>query len=225
MRRIVHVAGLGFNEQGRIAYVIQNRGGQKLVLVHSKENLDDAIRVQEDLQKHGAFEVELICVDPWDYHDVLQKVIEVAIRHHKDDLRFNPSLGTRVMTSALFVAANFTGSPVHLVKEEKGIATDVIDIYPVQRQTLSAIKKHILETLKAHESTGIESIMKLARLVKRSNASVSHHVDELSMWGYVETKREDRKVLVKITGLGAAVLRMAELWKKREKTKRNRRKG
>ncbi len=214
--RVVHIASLGHKEQGRIAYVLQKRGGEKVILVHTPETAGDADHVIKDiLQQHGSYEVEKVCVDGWNYHDVLCKVVEVALRHSDCKLRFNPSLGTRVMTAALITVANFTGSVVYLVKEANEKAVGVIDIYPIQKQSLSPIKKDILEELDKRKAEGIASIGKLAQLVGRSMGSVSGHITQLEKWGYVRTQSENKSRHVWITGLGSAVLRMSKQWKNR----------
>ncbi len=214
----VHLATLGFNEQGRIKYVLSKKGGDKLFLFYSNETKPDLARVSAEIRRSGSWDVEPILVDAWEYHDVLYKVVKVVVDNYNNEILFNPSLGTRVMTAALFAAANFTRSSVYLVKEDRAQnPIDIIEIEPVQRQTLSAPKKRVLEALTKAGDSGFSSMGALAKKVSLSRSAVSDHVKSFTSWGYTRTIEEKKEKQIYITPLGGVILEMAKLWSKKEK--------
>ncbi len=208
----VIIASLGLREQGRIQYVMDKRMGDYLILIHSEENRTDALEIRDAIKSRGNFGVDLSQVNPWDYHEILRSTLNAVYEHHEDNIGFNPSLGTRVMSAALFFAAGFLGSVVYLVKEEKERATEVIDLYPIHRKTLTKPKNSLLSSLVDAGDKGYPSIIELANSVGMSRSSGTDHITMLERWGYVTTAGSFSKQ-VHITPLGMTVLKLAERWK------------
>ncbi|MBD3408474.1 MAG: hypothetical protein GF411_20290 [Candidatus Lokiarchaeota archaeon] len=211
MRNVI-IASLGLEQQKRIQYVMDKRKGDCLILLHSIENKEDAETIEQEFKDRGKFDIELIPVNPYDYHEILRKTLDAAYNYPNDNIAFNPSLGTRIMSAALFFAANFLESKVYLVKEKDGEAVDVVDIYPIHRKKLTAPKKAILQSLVDVGDEGYPSIITLAHSVGKSRSSGTDHVQHLEKWGYVETSNSSPKQ-VQITLLGKTVLKLAERWK------------
>ncbi len=216
----VHIASLGFNEQGRILYVLRKIGGSKVVIIHSKETEQDAKAISAEIRSKAPWDAKEVLVDAWDYYDVLHKTVNVCLEHYGKELCFNPSLGTRVMTTALFTVANFTSSNAYLVKEDgQGNSVDVIKIDPVQRQLLNTAKKRVLKTLDGAAEGGFATVGNLARAVGIRSGTTSDHVNDLEGWGYARTEPNGRRKRVYITPLGSAVLKMSKLWQKKNETR------
>ncbi len=125
------------------------------------------------------------------------------------------------MSAALYAAAAFTKSVLFLVKEDgRGRAVEVVNVFPITRQSLSAPKKRILAVLaerrraaKSEEEQWFPSMGALAKAVNLSRSSTSDHIKVLSDWGYVEVD-EGRPTRVRSKELGEAVLEMARKWKR-----------
>ncbi len=228
----VMIATLGRNEQGRIAFVMNRRGADALVIMCTRETHNDAERIRDEILEKGHMPIEIVQVEPWRFDDVLFKAVKTVNTYMLEqegqdndeevEFAFNPSLGTRIMSAALYAAAAFTKSVIHLVKEDgKGHAIDVVDVFPITREQLSPPKKRVLESLSSlkDERGNYEwcpSIGRLAKTVRLGMSATSDHVSTLHDWGYVETEKVGNTKKVRITKLGNAVLEMTRIWKAQE---------
>ncbi|MCF2136438.1 MAG: DUF6293 family protein [Candidatus Thorarchaeota archaeon] len=206
---------MGFHRTQRVDYVIRHFGGNKLVLLHSEDTKDNAEAVKEEIEK--AFTVELRPVDPWDYYDVLATALEIVLEHQGWEIRFNPSLGTRVMTAALVMAAAYINAKLYLVIEIQGEEKGVREIEPIKREKLQTPKRKILEKL--IEAGGcVESQKDLGSRMELGASSISRHVNMLRDWGYItkDPRTGSEKKGICITKLGRVVLGLSKHWKEND---------
>ena len=213
MGKVVHIATMGFHRTQRVDYVIRNCGGNKLVILHSDDTKENAEAVKADIEK--SFAVELRPVKPWDYYDILATALEVVYQHRDWEIRFNPSLGTRVMTAALVMAAAYVSAKMYLVIEVEGEEEGVIEIEPIKRETLQKPKKRILEKI-VQAGGCISSQKDLGSRMSLGASSISRHVNMLLDWGYIEKRKTDGtgKKEICITRLGRVVLELSKHWRK-----------
>ncbi len=215
-KRTVQIASLGLKEQQRIKIVLTARACDKLILLHTKDNADEARALLDEIGKTSIEQPEAVEVEPWDYTNVLAKTMEQAIKHKACRLSFNPSLGTRVMSVALFWAAMFTESPIHMVEERDGNPVDVITIHTIGRKKITGPKRRIMKALVLAGKDGVGKWKDLKPLlednlgVKADSPHISRHTKRLREWGYVEVDDTGRK---RITDLGKAVLEASEYWR------------
>ena len=209
-RKTIHIASLGFHRTQRVDYVIRHVGGNKLVILYSEQNFEQAEAVKDDICQ--TFTVELKKVDPWDYYDVLNKALEVVLDHFEWNIAFNPSLGTRVMTAALVMAAAYINAPIYLVVESDGEEKGIRKIKPIKREKLTAPKKKILETIISMGGK-IASAKELGTRVELGASTISGHLKDLREWRYISSKINQ----ISITNLGKTVFRLAKHWETRKK--------
>ncbi|MBS3793990.1 MAG: MarR family transcriptional regulator [Candidatus Thorarchaeota archaeon] len=206
----VQIATVGKHETGRLQFVLYRKESDKLIMLHTETTRTQAESIKEKVETR--LPVELVSVEPWDYHDVLGNALDAAYRNRACELRFNPSLGTRVMTSALIMAAMFTNSPVYLVKEEEGKPVDVVDVLPIRRTMLTQPKKNILNKLLS-ERDCVSSQRELGSRTSLAASTISGHVRDLEDAGYVNRSKGPEGNVICITDLGRIVLRVAQHWK------------
>ena len=215
-KRTVQIASFGLKQQQRIKVVITACACDKLVLLHTKDNADEAKALLDEIRKTSIEHPESVEVEPWDYTNVLAKAMEQAIKHKAWELNFNPSLGTRVMSVALFWAAMFTESPIHMVEEKDGQPVDVITIHTIGRQKITGPKRLIMKALILAGKDGVVRWKDLQPLLedklgaKMNIPNISRHTRHLREWGYVEAGDDGHK---RITDLGKAVFEASEYWR------------
>ena len=207
MRKRLHIATLGLYQNILVEYVIARRGADKIAIVYTEGNERDLAGIEGRLEDN-MIPVVSRKVPPWDYHEVLSGILEIVSDHEDYDIEYNISCGTRVMTTAAYLAALFTDSPVYFVmnpgKQQIG---DIIKVQPVSVALLSEPKKLILQRLE--ESGGvIDSQRELGSRADLKASSISKHLNSLEDAGYIIRSHHGRKTRVEITNLGRIVLNL-----------------
>lgn len=207
MRKRLHIATLGLYQNILVEYVITRRGADKVALIYTEGNEEDLVRIQQEIEGNM---VEVITrkVPPWDYHEVLSAILEIVSDHEDYEIEYNISCGTRVMTTAAYLAALFTDSSVYFVKSTtKDLVGDIIMVQPVSVALLSEPKKIILKKIEEAGGTiGSQSMLGSRADLKAS--SISKHLNVLEDAGYIIRTRQGRKTRVEITNLGRIVLNL-----------------
>ncbi|MFW9810793.1 MAG: DUF6293 family protein [Candidatus Thorarchaeota archaeon] len=203
----LHIATLGLYRNMLVEYVITKRGADKIAIIYTEKNEEE---LEQIIEHHETNRVPVISrkVPPWDYHEVLSTILEVVSEHEDYDIEYNISCGTRVMTSAAYLAALFTDSPVYFViNPDKENIGDVLKVQPISVSLLSEPKKKILRRLE--EIGGIaRSQRDLGSRVDLGASSISKHLNALHEAGYITRSQDGRKSSVEITNLGRIVLNL-----------------
>jgi len=207
LSRRLHIATLGLYQNILIEYVITRRGADKVAIIYTEGNEADLEGIQERLERKMT-PVIARKVPPWDYHEVLSTILEIVSEHEDYRIEYNISCGTRVMTTAAYLAALFTDSPVYFVMYPgKNKIGDIIKVQPVSVTLLSEPKKIILN--KIEESGGsIKSQRVLGRRTDLKASSISKHLKSLEDAGYIRRSHNGRKTMVETTNLGKIVLNL-----------------
>ncbi len=207
LNKRLHVATLGIYQNILIEYVITRRGADKVAIVYTEGNEEDLEGIQERL---GSKMVPVISrkVPPWDYHEVLSAILEIVSEHEDYSIEYNISCGTRVMTTAAYLAALFTDSPVYFVMYPgKNQIGDIIEIQPVSVTLLSESKRIILNKIEENGGS-IGSQRVLGKRTDLKASSISKHLKSLEDAGYIRRRHHGRKTEVEITNLGRIVLNL-----------------
>lgn len=218
MRKRLHVATLGLYYNLLVEHVIAKRGADKIAIIYTERNERDFDRIRKDNESKGV-PVVAKKVLPWDYHDVLSGILEIVSEHEGYDIEYNISCGTRVMTTAAYLAALFTDSPVFFVTnpDEEKIG-DIIMVEPFSVAMLTEPKRRILKRLE-EMGGATKSQRVLGSRTDLGASSISKHLNSLDAAGYITRRRSGRKTLVGLTNLGRIVLnlkthRRASVWSK-----------
>jgi len=207
MRKRLHIATLGLNQNILVEYVITRRGADKVALIYTDDNEEGLAATKQEIEDN-LVEVVAKKVSAWDYHGVLSAILEIVSDNEEYEIEYNISCGTPVMTSAAYLAALFTDSSVYFVKSTKKTPVgEIITVQPVSVALLSEPKKTILR--KIEEAKGsVESQSKLGTRADLKASSISKHLHALEDAGYIIRTRHGRKTRVEITNLGRIVLNL-----------------
>lgn len=207
LRRRLHVATLGLYQNILVEYVITRRGSDKVAIIYTEGNEEDLEGIQSRLEEKM---VPVIArkVPPWDYHEILSAILEIVSEHEGYSVEFNISCGTRIMTTAAYLAALFTDSPVYFVMNpDKDEIGDIIEVQPVSVTLLSEPKKTILRKLEELGGS-VDHQRVLGSRTELKASSVSKHLKSLEAAGYIRRGHHGRKTTVEITNLGRIVLNL-----------------
>ncbi len=212
------IATIGLYAHDRISFAIARRPVQKMVILHSKDprSHDAAKQLQSE---YGKEMVDLIEVDPWDFEALLITALDLPNKYPDFTPEYHIGLGTRVMTMALAISALFLGYEMYMViEDEEHTMRSIKLIRSLPLHPISPQKKLILTVLNDHPD-GIHGIRELVRAIRRlkeestddaiRDAEISNynkHVRDLAEWEFVSVNKKERKNLIKITNLGAAIL-------------------
>ena len=133
-----------------------------------------------------------------------RQALSIVAENEAYEIEYNISCGTRVMTSAAYLAALFTDSPVYFVKNVDDEIGDIIMVQPFSVALLSEPKKIILRKL--DEAGGkVDSQSELGSRADLKASSISKHLRTLEDAGYIIRTPHGRETKVEITNLGKIV--------------------
>jgi predicted transcriptional regulator len=207
MRKRLHIATLGLHQNILVEYVITRRGADKVAIIYTEDN-KEYLKGLEKRLKEKQVPVVSRKVPPWNYHEVLSEILEIVAEHEQYDIEYNMSCGTRIMTSAGYLAALFTDSPVYFVKdpgaEKKG---EIIKVQPISVALLTEPKKIILQRLEECGGS-VDTQRELGSRADLKASSISKHLNDLEDAGYIIRKDYGTKTRVEITNLGRIVFNL-----------------
>jgi len=207
MRKRLHIATLGLHQNILVEYVITRRGADKVAIIYTDENKEYLRGLEKRL---GEKQVPVISskVQPWEYYEVLSEILEIVAKHEDYNIEYNGSCGTRIMTSALYLAALFTDSPVYFVKDPGAeLKGDIIKVQPVSVALLTEPKKLILQKLEECGGS-VDTQRELGSRADLKASSISKHLNDLEDAGYIIRRDYGTKTRVEITNLGRIVFNL-----------------
>ncbi len=210
----LHIATLGLHANERVPHVVMNRGADKVVIIHSERNEEEAKDQVRDFVSSG-MNASCVRVNPWNYEEVLATIIRVIVEHPEyDEVELNGSCGTRVMTAATYMAAVLVNAPVWFVTDEPNpVNRRIIEARPVSISKLTEPKEMIFRRL-LDAGGHIDSQRELGSRTHLRAHSISKHLRELEDLRYIRRQRRGRTTSVDLTPLGEIVLRLKILRQK-----------
>lgn len=209
MSKRLHIATVGIHANERIDYVVTKKGADKIALVYSEKNAEDAESIRIMFVERGLKAVS-VKVEPWDYHCILARILEIAVDHLNYEIEYNVSCGTRVMTAAAHQAALLTDSKVYFILGDYDEQLDkIVDVQPISVIVLTEPKRNILARIDALKGQ-VSSQKELGSRTRLKVSSVSKHLRELEDSGYITRERCGRATSVRLTGLGRVILKLKQ---------------
>ncbi len=207
----LHIATLGLHANERIEHMVMKRGADKVVLFYTERNKDEVKEFVSRFSRAG-IPTETVIIPPWDFQMILAKILETIVENEEyDEIEFNASCGTRVMTAASYVAAVHSDAMLLVISEdETTVLKEIIEIQPFSKITLTRPKRRILEQLVELGGT-VYSQKELGTRAELEASSISRHVRDLEQVGNITRKRMGRQKLISITPLGRIVLRTRQI--------------
>ena len=199
----------------------------KLILVLGQnpnlEGESKVIKIAEELEEifSKIMDVEKIYVDKENIFEASQTILEKILEETKADhaVQINISGSLRQMAIACYIASLVSNTPIYSVLpkydqefREIGIKEiHSIPFFPIKE--LSKGNMQILEIL--NETERVESIEQLVTLIytdvtknnmNQLRAKISYYLKELEEDGFIQKKREGKKVTIELTALGKIYL-------------------
>jgi len=198
-----------------VEYVLAKRGADKIAIIYTEQNEDYLTELLLRLESNRVPVITKM-VPPWDYHKVLSAIYEIISKHEDHSIEYGISCGTRVMTSAAYLAAFFTDSPVFFVKNPYPDEIEgIIEVKPFSQSILTAPKRKILNGLES-QGGSVNSQKDIGSRVELGAGSISRHVKDLCSAGYVCRKKIGTTNTIEITDLGKIVRNLKAFRKKRK---------
>jgi len=186
----------------------------KVYLLTGEKYLDNSRTLREQLKNLG-IEVEIREIDPFDYRDVVDTIMDIALIHKNDNIFINVTGGTNLMAGAATTTSFFIGAVAYYVLDKryvkKPIGELVIEI-PSPKQPLyydiNKSQREIMENLMNMEKKGTaNSVQVLGDKMNMYPQKIHYHIKELSKKNLVKTTQEGRVTKVEITPVGNLYLR------------------
>ncbi|TXT54953.1 MAG: hypothetical protein BAJATHORv1_50206 [Candidatus Thorarchaeota archaeon] len=219
MKQAVQIVPLESENEAIIRSLVWQRRCNYLVLVHDHELRELALNIKGEFDSLA--DTTTCQVQPFDYHDILANLLEIALIYRDYDLHFSPCTKNQIMVVAFSMAAQFSNSRLHLLSQQSThskLPVQILDLTLVTRQKLTEPKKNILKQLLDECGGHVKSLRELGTRAELAASSISEHIRDLIEAGYVQVKRTGRTKTTWITQLGKVILRIAQQWQDNDMT-------
>ncbi len=159
----IHIAPLLYTPEP-IMKGIPAAGNVDLVylLIEKDKNEDSLDKVKEYCENSG-FPYETVCIDPFNYMDVILAIKEIYNKHYGDDNVFTINItgGTKIESAGACVAAHFISAEmIYVIKTDEGAASDAIVRIPappkVNPEDICEDGRHMLQILLKECRPGVD---------------------------------------------------------------------
>jgi len=212
----IHVATLGHDmktdtaNKGPIIEAIQKYPSiAKLYLLCSHES--DVAETKKDLAIFRTLVIEGRKIYPFDFSDIIGTIVEInrMERRLNPDARFfiNVTGGTKVMSCAALVGANYIGATAYYVKGEDGQS---IELSPpkIPPESLTELQQKIVKLLDGFEEGMMQT--KIGQELGTNAQKINYNCKSLQRSGYLEIgsdKDDGRATRIRLTPMGKMALR------------------
>ncbi len=184
----------------------------QLLLVFTRNQLEHAEYIMNKFSTLGIPTIP-IRVTPSDFANTLSSILRALDNQTLDkyQVEFSVISGSTNMTLAASVAAAIIKASI-LCNEENDIF-EISEIWPAELVNLTHKKREILSFLESYNSSVYQK--DISKETGICQSSVSRHVQDLELAGYVTRVRIARKKHVQITELGSTILHHKQIRKRR----------
>ena len=204
------VAWLG--KPSTVERIAIRRRVDQLLLVFTRNHLENAEYIMDKFSTLG-IPIIPIRVTPSDFANTLSSILRALDNQTLDKyhVEFSVISGNTIMTLAASVAAAIVKASI-LCNEENDIF-EISEIWPAELVNLTHKKREILSFLESYDSAVYQK--DISKETGICQSSVSRHIHDLELAGYVTRVRIARKKHVQITELGSTILHHKQLRKRR----------
>lgn len=206
----IHVALLG--KRKTIEHLAIRRSIDEMIIVFSNEKREIAENLIEQFSNLGIV-IKPVIVVPTDFNNILASIL-LALDNRKFDeqqIEFSITSEHCIMTLAACVAAAIVKASVICAMGSETL--HLTEVWPSELVNLTHKKREILEYLETYDSPITQK--EISRNTGIRQSSISRHLRDLELAGYIERNRVARIKQVQITDLGAAILHHKQLRKRR----------
>ncbi len=184
----------------------------QLLLVFTRNQLEHAENIMNKFSTLG-IPIIPIRVASSDFANTLSSILKALDSQTLDkyQVEFSVTSGNTIMTLAASIAAAIVKASI-LCNEENDII-EISEIWPAELVNLTHKKREILSFLESYSSTVFQK--DISKETGICQSSISRHVHDLELAGYVTRVRIARKKHVQITDLGSTILHHKQIRKRR----------
>lgn len=212
----------------KTAPVFQGMGDfnpDKVVLVNSRKSIDMADgthdygdtehEIRKALDIAGLTDIETLVVEPYDYHDVYNKVKDLTSNEKENHpgcrFRINMTMGTHVMAAAVCAVAYVTHSELCYVKRAEYNASrkDELVMIDIENQDELAKLKKLEKTMEVFKTilSGKSRNEDLRAALKMGKSTLSYHISILKEHGLIMNQKSARNQVWVITKKGEETIK------------------
>lgn len=219
----VHICPIGFYPEPVLAVFRSNLPCDKFYLLYNdhKEVLSAMATVEDAMNRVGQKNIEKICVDPYNYSDVIAKVLNIRHKEKKKnpntDFYINFTSGTNIVAGACCSASYFIGATLYYVMDIRQFpemsAKDLIKIIPVPKipdvEKFKPFTKTLLITIcEKEEGITMSELSKVSG--GASPQKLNHYLTKFIESGLITKKKNGKNTIVLPTEQGKMFSSWAE---------------
>jgi len=206
-----HIATIGHSKDP-IMLGIRAFSIDKLVLLYTK-NEDSISNSKEICEQMNEMKIicERILIDPFDFNDIVLKILKISENNIKDAIYVNITGGTKIMASSAMLAGYILGLNVYYflddrldVNKKKPIKELLVEL-PVPKisfRDLDQIQKKIISLISEYGGTleRVNSVVHEKFQIPKQN--VSYHIKQLHGKDLIELEIHGRNKIARLTNTG-----------------------
>ncbi|WNY22949.1 hypothetical protein MmiHf6_02430 [Methanimicrococcus hongohii] len=207
--KAIHICPVGFYPEPILAVFRSNLPCDKFYLLYNEHNevLSALAIVEDSMNRIGQKNIEKVCVDPYNYADVVAKILSIHHKEKKNDVNtefyINFTSGTNVVAGACCSASYFIGATLYYIMDARQYpelsSKELIKIIPVPKipdmEKMKPFSKNLLLSI-CEKENGI-MMEELSRITEGSTPQrLNHYLTKFIESGLVLKKKEGRNTIV-----------------------------
>lgn len=158
----------------------------------SMEKVNQAVaEVRETADRLGIGFEHRPLSSPWDFYSILRRLL-IDLKREREEVILNLTGGPKTMTIASTIVSLFLGLRVIYIPEESNLDMPPIELPLFRIPYSSVLTKGQLRVLRCVEETEPRSLDQLARSLRLSNATITHHIRNLERMGALEISIDEK---------------------------------
>ena len=192
--------------------IIIRRRIDRLFLVGTNDELDLAYSLIEKFSSLG-MQVNLIHIQSTIFTNILSTILKVLDQRILDDyeVEFSVSSGNLTIVLASCIAAAIVNASI--LNFEDNCSFEISELWPSKLVNITHKKRQILSFLENYNDSINQK--EISQEIGIGQSSISRHIRDLEIAGYVTRTRVARKKVVKISELGSTILHLKQIRKRR----------
>ncbi|MFW9844762.1 MAG: MarR family transcriptional regulator [Candidatus Thorarchaeota archaeon] len=192
--------------------IIIRRRIDRLFLVVTDDELNQAYTLVEKFSSLG-IQVSPIHIESTIFTKILSTILKVLDQRTLDDyeVEFGVSTGNTTIVIASCIAAAIVNASVF--NFDNNYSIEISELWPSKLVNITHKKRQILSFLENYNDSINQK--DISREIGIGQSSISRHIRDLEIAGYVTRTRIARKKVVKISELGSTILHHKQIRKRR----------
>jgi CRISPR locus-related DNA-binding protein len=206
----IQIALVGLTPEA-ITAGLRFKKADKIYLLHSKETLKYAEKLDKDLSAVGYAKIYLEEINPFELNSTVYKIIEIKNKEVNNNISINITGGTNLMAGAATSAAYFCGASAFYVLFDKKNkqSTGIYELPIPNLPYFKNLNKEKREILTFVSKKGQVKQIDIARDLGKTPQAISRHLKTLKRMKFVNIEENGREKIVNLTNEGKLVISWA----------------